>query len=91
MPSINAFPKVLFSLNCFIIAIPIGSIITEVAVFEIHIDKNAVANINPSITLRASIPIKEIILIAILLCKFHFSIPIAIKNPPKYRKTNLCP
>ena len=64
---------------------------TEVAVFEIHIDKNAVANINPSITLRASIPIKEIILIAILLCNFHFSIPIAIKNPPKYRKTNLCP
>ena len=62
---------------------------TAAAVFDIHMDKNAVANINPRITFRALTPIKDIILIAIRLCKFHYSIPIAIKKPPKYRNTNL--
>ena len=28
---------------------------------------------------------------AILLCKFHFCIAIAIINPPTYKKTYLCP
>ena len=49
------------------IAIPIGNIITAVAVFEIHIDKNAVAIINPRITFLTSVPIMLTILSAILL------------------------
>ena len=64
-------------------AIPMGSIITDVAVLEIHMDKKAVAIINPRITFRISEPMKAIILSAILRCKFHFSIPIAMRNPPK--------
>ena len=95
----SAFPKILFSsstvaglsLSSLIMAIPMGSIITEVAVFEIHIDKKAVATIKPKITYRTSEPMKEMILMAMRLCKFHFSIPIAIRNPPKYKKTNRCP
>ena len=55
------------SLSCLIIAIPMGSIITAVAVLEIHIDKKAVAIIKPKITLRISDPIKVIIESAIRL------------------------
>ena len=73
--NINAFPKILFSFSAvlfksfifFMIAIPIGNIITAVAVFEIHIDKNAVAIINPRITFLTSVPIMLTILSAILL------------------------
>ena len=36
-----------------------GSIITEVAVLEIHIDKKAVASIKPKITFRISDPIRN--------------------------------
>ena len=80
IPSIIAFPKILFSssivsglsLNCDTIAIAIGSIITAVAVFDIHIDINAVATIKPRIILTTLVPMKLMIFNAILLCKFHF-------------------
>ena len=61
----------------------IGNIITAVALLEIHIDINAVAIIKPSIIFTILVPIKLIIFKAILLCKFHFSIAIAIINPPR--------
>ena len=73
--NIRAFPKIRFSSSsvdfksfiCLIIAIPIGNIITAVAVFEIHIDKNAVAIIKPKINLLISVPIKLIMVSAIRL------------------------
>ena len=55
------------SSSCFIIATAIGSIITEVAVFDIHIDKKAVAIIKPNIIKLIFVPIAEIIFNAILL------------------------
>ena len=61
----------------------IGSIIAVVAVLEIHIDKNAVANIQLSIILRGDVPIKSIIRNAILRCKPEVSTPRARINPPK--------
>ena len=57
----------------------------DVAVFEIHIDKNAVASINPSITLDLFVPVNLMIVNASLLCKFHFSMASAIINPPTKR------
>lgn len=37
------------------------------------------------------VPIALIMDKAMRLCKFHFSIAMAIMKPPKYKKTNLCP
>ena len=65
-----------------IIARPIGTIITAVAVFEIHIDKNADAIINPKIILDGPEPTTWMIFKAILRCRFHFSIVRAIMKPP---------
>ena len=72
MLSISAFPNVVavssFSvLNCAITDNAIGNIITVVAVFEIHIERKAVASIKPSITLDILVPMIEIIERAILL------------------------
>ena len=68
------------------IAKPIGSIIRAVAVFDIHIERNAVAMINPT-TIEAGLPPKVLIIFkAILLCKSHSSIANASRNPPKNRK-----
>ncbi|CAI8256730.1 MAG: Uncharacterised protein [Flavobacteriaceae bacterium] len=71
--------------------IPIGSIITEVAVLEIHIDKKAVANIKPNTIRWMLVPTALIMDKAMRLCKFHFSRAIAIINPPIYKKMYLCP
>jgi hypothetical protein len=51
-----------------------GSIITEVAVLEIHMDKKAVAIINPKMIFRTSEPIILMMFKAMRLCRFHFSI-----------------
>ena len=72
-------------------AMPMGSIITEVAVLEIHMDKKAVATIKPKIIFLILVPIKLIIFNAILLCKFQRSMAMAKINPPIYRKTYLWP
>lgn len=68
-----------------------GSIITVVAVFEIHIERNAVATINPRRTLETLLPIIEIMVKAILLCKFHFSTANAKIKPPMNRNIILFP
>ena len=70
------------SRSCATIAIPIGSIITVVAVFEIHIDRAAVATMNPRMMLFTFVPISRIIFSAMRLCSPHFSIPIASRKPP---------
>ena len=53
-----------------------------VAVFDIHMERKAVANIKPSKILAGLLPKKIRILVAIRLCKFHFSIANAIIKPP---------
>ena len=63
--SMRVFPKIKFSSSgvafksfiCLIIAIPMGSIITAVAVLEIHMERKAVANIKPKIIFLTSVPI----------------------------------
>ena len=70
---------------------PTGIIMTAVAVFEIHIERKAVAIIKPRIILDFFVPTILMIFKAILLCSLHFSIAIAKINPPTNRKTNLCP
>src|SRR5699024_1647118 len=56
------------------------------AVLETHMDKKAVATINPN-TIRCGVtPMTEIIAKAIRWWRFHFSIAIAIKNPPRNKK-----
>ena len=62
--------------------IPMGSIITAVAVFDIHMERNAVATIKPKMILETLVPIILIIFNAIRLCKFHFSIAMASIKPP---------
>src|SRR5690606_15133838 len=99
MASISAFPNncVSFSMVCglsfnwVMMAIPIGNIITDVAVLLIHMLKNAVATIKPKMIFLISEPIKLMIFNAIRLCKFHFSIAMAMINPPMYKNTYLCP
>ena len=79
------------SLSCEIIAKPTGKIITDVAVLLIHIDKNAVAVMNPKIILLLFTPTWLMMFRAILLCSFHFWIAIAKIKLPINKKTYLCP
>ena len=65
-----------------ITAVAIGNIIIAVAVLDTHMDKNAVAIINPPIKAFGEVPTTEIIVSAIRLCKFHFSNASANINPP---------
>ena len=95
--SIRVLPKTIFSfsivfglsLSCEIIAKPTGKIITAVAVFEIHIERNAVAIIKPNIIFDFFVPTILMMFKAILLCNFHFSMAIAKINPPINKNTNL--
>ena len=64
----------------------IGTIIIAVAVFDIHMDKNAAVAMNPITILEGPPPMSRMIRRAIRLCKFHFSIVRAIIKPPKKRK-----
>ena len=64
-----------------------GSIINAVAELDIHMDKNPVASIKPKTIRLKSVPNKFIMLSAIRLCRFHFSIDVANKNPPMYNST----
>ena len=64
-----------------------GSITTVLAVLLIHMLINAVAIMNPKITLFGEVPVFFIIVRAILRCKFTFSNPKAKTKPPKNKKT----
>ncbi len=72
----------LISSSSVMIEIRMGIISMVVAVFDIHIDKNAVANINPNKILAGPVPSNNKILRAMRLCKFHFCMANAIRNPP---------
>ena len=56
-----------------------------VAVFEIHIERNPAATMNPSTIREGPPPIVRMILRAMRLCRFHFSIVRAIMKPPRNR------
>jgi hypothetical protein len=61
-------------------------IIIVVAVFEIHMERTAVATMNPRITRLELVPRMEITCSAIRRCRFHRCMAIAKKNPPMNRK-----
>ena len=65
---------------------PMGNIITVVAVFEIHRLTNAVASMKPSTMRRGLTPIAEMIVSAMRLCRPHCCIDAAIIIPPRNRK-----
>ena len=66
-----------------------GIIIMVVAVFDIHMERKAVANMNPISILPGLIPKNIRTLIAIRLCRFQRSMASAIKNPPRKQKNQV--
>jgi hypothetical protein len=64
----------------------IGIIIMAVAVFDIHMERKAVENMNPNKILAGLTPVNISILRAILLCRFHFCMARATIKPPINRK-----
>ena len=65
----------------------IGSIIRVVAVLETHIDRNAVEIIIPRMIRRGEVPTRRSVSSAIRRCRFHFCIAMAMRKPPRKRKT----
>ena len=65
-----------------------GSIISVVAVFDIHMLMAKLASMNPNMMVFALVPVLSTMLRASLRCRFHFSIASAMRNPPRNRKTN---
>ena len=65
---------------------PIGNIITVVAVFEIHRLTNAVASMKPSTMRRGLTPMAEMMVSAMRRCRPHCCIDAAIIMPPRNRK-----
>ena len=66
------------------IARPMGIIITAVAVLEIHMDRNAAANMKPRMMRSAPAPDgADDRQSAIRRCRFHFSMVRAIMKPPR--------
>lgn len=66
---------------------PIGSIISVVAVLLTHMLRNAVATMTPRISWRGLVPMNRITISASRLCRSHFCIASASMKPPMNRKT----
>ncbi len=64
-----------------------GIIIIADAVLDIHIERNAVATMNPKMSLFELVPVRHMIWRAIRLCRFHRCIAAAMRKPPMKRKT----
>ncbi len=71
------------------IAIAMGTIIIAVAVFDIHIERNAVAIMNPKMSMRELEPALLRIISAIRSCKPQRCMDIAMIKPPRKRKITL--
>ena len=69
------------------IAKPIGNIINVVELFDVHIDRNAVAIIKLNITFGLLVPIDFMVANAIRLWRLFVSIAFATKNAPKISNT----
>jgi hypothetical protein len=68
--------------------IPIGSIITVVAVLLTHIDSPAVASMNPPTIRRGRVPTARSVSSATRRCSPHRCIASASTNPPRNRNTS---
>jgi hypothetical protein len=66
--------------------IPIGSIITAVAVFETHIEMNPVAIMKPAIIGPGLSPMMLSVTSAMRRCRFHRCMASAMRKPPRKRK-----
>ena len=92
MLNISANPNFLYSFdwsfcdNRFKTEMAIGSIMTVVAVLDIHMLKKAVARLKPSIIPVGLVPVILIRLSAIRRCSFRFSMANAIMKPPINKK-----
>jgi len=64
-----------------------GTIISVEAVLEIHIDKTAVASMNPNTSAPGDVPTRLMTFRAMRLCRSHRSMPMATMNPPSNRIT----
>ena len=64
-----------------------GSIISVVAVFDTHMDRNPVASIMPRMMRFGCTPTWRRVSSAMRRCRFHFSMAMAIRKPPRNRKT----
>ena len=86
---VSIFSWSFFSMNstvCVNTANAMGTIIIVVAVLLIHMERKAVATIKPKIIRLLLNPTRRMVCKAIRRCRFHFSMAIAIKKPPKNRK-----
>ena len=59
-----------------------GTIMEVVAVLEIHMERNVVGSMRPSISSRGLVPMVVRALSAILWCSMHFSTEIAVMRDP---------
>ena len=71
--------------------IAMGSIIRVVAVLEIHMLRPAVASINPAMSLLGLPPAATNTFKANRRCKFQRSKAMAMRNPPRNKKTYFDP
>ena len=93
MPSIRAIPNFGGTFWSSLIRavkastdIPMGSIMTAVAVLETHMLMNPVAIMNPPISWRGLVPTSNTVASAIRRCRFHRCSARASMNPPMNRK-----
>ena len=70
---------------------PMGSIITAVAVLETHMERKPVAIMNPAISADGLEPIMRRVSRATRRCRFQRCIASASMNPPMNRKMMLLP
>ena len=63
-----------------------GTIMLVVAVFDIHMDRNMVGSIRPSMRSLGLVPMVMRALSAILWCRLHFSTAIAVIREPSERQ-----
>ena len=66
--------------------IPMGSIITAVAVFETHMETNPVAIMKPAIIGPGLLPMMDRVMRAIRRCRFQRCMAKAMRKPPRNRK-----
>lgn len=78
-----AFGSPVISSNLVTIANAFGTIVNAVAVFEIHMERNAVTMIMPKRSILGFNPKIKTVFRAILECKFHLTIATEKMNPPK--------
>ena len=70
---------------------PMGSIMTAVAVFETHMDRKPVAIMNPAIICGGLVPISRTVSRAMRRCRFQRCMASASRKPPMNRKMTLLP